>query len=375
MYKIFAKSSLHEIWGDLIVYRNLVPSDPRLPSIDALRQALSLKAAYLPRKSEPDYAVVVAEILRQARALELPGVSISRLVFIGDTQLLDGTAFTNLCAAGNWLGWVFIGRDDLQSEKAVQIEGPFYKANRWSALPDFIDYIETKGFGFDENTAVVIDMDKTAVGARGRNDRVIDEARLEGVRLTVSDLLGDEFDEDIFRTIYDELNQPAYHSFTADNQDYLAYICLVLGAGLFDFEDLTGEIRRGSLASFSSFIEQVQDRRSELPTGGLVSIHEQVWTSFQAGDPTPFKTFRRNEYLTTADRYGGEIGEPIGSVLAQRAVITQEVRWAAQTLRKSGTLVFGLSDKPDEASFPTPELAEKGMLPLHHLTTLCMGEA
>lgn len=375
MYKIFGKSSLHDVWGDFIVYRNLVPSDPSLPSIEALRSTLPMQAVKLPRKSEPDYAVVVAEILRQARGLGLPGVELARLIFIGDTRLLDGTAFVNLCAAGNWPGWAFIGRDDMRSAKTLEIDNRFCIANRWSALPEFFEYVENQGFGIDEQTVVVIDMDKTAVGARGRNDRVIDEARLEGVRLTVADLLGEDFDESAFRIVYDELNQPLYHPFTADNQDYLAYICLMLGAGLFDYDSMIAEIQQGSLTSFSTFIERVHDRRSELPPEGLRDIHEQVWVSFRAGDPTPFKAFRRNEYLTTAARYGGELGDQVGIALAQRAVITQEVRQAAQTLRERGSLVFGLSDKPDEASLPAPEFVKMGMQPLHHLTTLCIGEA
>jgi hypothetical protein len=37
-------------------------------------------------------------------------------------------------------------------------------------------------------------------------------------------------------------------------------------------------------------------------------------------------------------------------------------------LRQRGALLFGLSDKPDEASLPRPELAQKGYLPLHRVT-------
>jgi len=38
-------------------------------------------------------------------------------------------------------------------------------------------------------------------------------------------------------------------------------------------------------------------------------------------------------------------------------------------------LLFGVSDKPDEASVPSPEQAEEGMEPLHRLGTLAVGEA
>ena len=113
MLTFFGKSSLFDIWGDFIVYRNLVPADQRLPAIGELRQRLSLQSPNLPRKTDSDYAQVVAEQLRQARRLELPGAALQRLVFIGDTRLLDATAFQNLCAAGGWQGWAFIGRDEM----------------------------------------------------------------------------------------------------------------------------------------------------------------------------------------------------------------------------------------------------------------------
>jgi hypothetical protein len=375
MYTIFGKSSLFDIWGDFIVYRNLVPADNRLPEVGALRRHLSLQSPNLPRKSDPDYALVVAEQLRQARRLDLPKGTLQRLVFIGDTRLLDATAFQNLCAAGGWLGWAFIGRDEMGSGRADVVEENIYASNRWSALPDFIAFLQERGFGLDEHTVLVIDMDKTTVGARGRNDKVVDEARLDGVRLTVEELLGKDFDGDAFRAVYHELNRPVYHAFTADNQDYLAYICLMLGTSLFNFPVLLQDIQSGKMRDFFDFIRQVQLRRLELPSAGLVAIHDQVWRLVQEGDPTPFKAFRYNEYLTTAARFGVSPVEPVESALTNRILITEEVRQAAGELRKRGALVFGLSDKPDEASFPSPEQAQGGMLPLHRLETLCAGEA
>jgi hypothetical protein len=375
MYKFFGKSSLFDIWGDFIVYRNLVPADQRLPAVSELRKHLSLQSPHLPRKTDPDYASVVAEQLRQARRIEMPGAALKRLVFIGDTRLLDATAFQNLCAAGGWQGWAFIGRDEMGSERSDVVEEGVYASNRWSALPDFIAFLEKRGFGLDEQTVLVIDMDKTSVGARGRNDRVVDEARLEGVRLTVAGLLGKFFNEDAFRVVYHELNRPAYHAFTADNQDYLAYICLMLGTGLFEFPVFMQDIQDGKMRDFFEFIQQVQARRTELPFAGLAAIHDQVWRLVQEGDPTPFKAFRYNEYLATAARFGMSPGEALETALIQRILITEEVRRLAHDLRQRGALVFGLSDKPDEASFPLPEQAIKGMLPLHRLETLCVGEA
>jgi hypothetical protein len=372
-YEITGLTSLYEMLGDFIVYRNLVPSDPRLPGIGKLHHALGLQLEVPPRKAEPAYALLVAELLRHARVLLGGGHDVERLVYIGDTRLNDGTAFRNLCVAGEWPGWAFIASEDMGSPPLTRIEPPFFLANRWSSLGDFLGFLEREHFALDEGTAVVVDVDKTAIGARGRNDEVIDEARVEGVKRTVAGLLGPRFDETAFRAAYEELNQPAYHAFTADNQDYLAYICLILGAGLVEVEELIADIQSGSLASFEDFIARVEERRRELEPAGLISIHADVWEHVLAGDPTPFKAFRHNEYLTTVARFGDLPGASPEQVLAQRIVITEEVRSAARALRERGCLLFGVSDKPDEASLPSEEQATEGFKPLHRLETLAVG--
>jgi hypothetical protein len=374
-FKTFGLVALHEFLGDLVVYRDLVPADGRLPPLAALRDQLNLEHGALPRKSEPAYGRVVAELLRRARALDRPGTEVTHLLYIGDTHLNDGTAFRNVCAAGGWPGWAFIGRDVPGEPPQVRVEEGFYLANRWGHLPSFLAYVEDRGFALDEGTAVVVDLDKNALGARGRNDRAIDQARVEGVERTVANLLGPRFDGGAFRAAYDELNQPAYHTFTTDNQDYLAYLCLVLGAGLLDLDSLIAAIEDGRMGSFRQFITQAQDRRSELAAAGLAPVHDDVWRNVQAGDPTPFKAFRRNEYLTTAARFGDLPGAGVEEILARRITITQEVRATALALRARGALIFGVSDKPDEASVPTDAQAAAGMQPLHRLETVAVGEA
>ena len=314
-------------------------------------------------------------MLKQARSLDLPGTELQRLVYIGDTQLNDGTAFRNLCAAGGWPGWAFIGRDDVNSPRQKEVEDSLYVANRWSTLPNFVGFVEGQGFALDEGTVVVVDMDKTAIGARGRNDKVIDAARVEGVQRTVADLLGPRFDQSTFHKAYAELNKPAYHTFTADNQDYLAYICLMLGAGLISFDALIHKVQTGATQSFHDFIAEIQSRRVALTETGLMPVHDDVWQRVQGGDPTPFKAFRYNEYLTTIARFGDLPGATAEQVIAQRITVTQEVREVALALRERGALLFGVSDKPDEASLPTEEQAQAGMQPLHRLKTLAVGEA
>ena len=122
----------------------------------------------------------------------------------------------------------FIGADRLQQEAKIEWQGPLMLANRWRALTDFVEWVQREGVPGDERTALLIDLDKTSLGARGRNDKVIDNARVRAVERTMQTALGEQFDAQAFRVVYDRLNQPEYHYFTADNQDYLAYICLMV---------------------------------------------------------------------------------------------------------------------------------------------------
>jgi hypothetical protein len=384
--KSYGRTSVSEFLGDRIVYRNLDPYDRSLPRMAQIRQQVGLPAGSTPRKNEPEYARVIVYLLQQCLQQDRPGGKIERLVFVGDTRLLDGTAYANLCQAGGWPGLAFIGSEDQQPAgfKLSEAEGshpaghpagfPLYLSNRWTGVRDFDRYCTAQNLPVGLGTAVVIDLDKTTVGARGRNSQVIDQARLEAVETTVADLLGAAFDPVAFRAVYDPLNQPEFHSFTADNQDYLAYICLILGSGLYSYTGLIDEVKSGRLASFGQFISAVEHRMGELPSQ-LAQIHRDIYRNFQAGDPTPFKTFRRNEYFSTTRRFGClDDSAPVEKLLQAEIVITQEVRQMALEWRSRGALLFGLSDKPDEASLPTPELEQQGHLPLHRTVTHVVGE-
>jgi hypothetical protein len=370
------RASVYEFLGDFIVYRNLVPMDDRLPPLAETRPLVGLAEGVVPRKSALDYARVIVRLLRQARALEGPEASIARLVYVGDTRLNDGTAFANICRAGDWPGLAFIGAERGEPARVEVIEqeaGKLFLANRWSALADFDRFCQEQGFPVDVQAAVIVDLDKTALGARGRNDQVIDRARVEAVRRTVGDLLGEGFEPESFRVAYDCLNQPEFHPFTSDNQDYLAYVCLILGSGLYDLELVIDEVRAGRLASFQQFIAEVDERAGQLPSD-LRAIHASIYDCVQQGDPTPFKAFRYNEFLTTVGRMGQlDDGMPVAELLAKEIVVTQEVREMALAWRGQGALLFGLSDKPDEASVPSDDLAAQGYRPIHRAETHAVG--
>jgi hypothetical protein len=360
----------------MIVYRNLVPLDGRLSPLGEVRHQIGLPEGTVPRKSELPYARVIVHLLREARRLDLPDGSLERLLYVGDTRLNDGTAFTNICQAGGWPGCAFIAAErDPVAHVEISQDGDrtLYLANRWGALEDFDRYCRENKFPLDECTAAVIDLDKTALGARGRNDHVIDQARVEAVRRTVGDLLGDDFDVRSFQSAYDRLNQVEFHPFTTDNQDYLAYACLILGSGLYKLDDLVASIQTGRLNSFAQFIAEVNGRAEDLPES-LRGIHSGVYDCVRQGDPTPFKAFRHNEYRVTVDRMGHLAdGTSMDVLLADEIVITQELRTLASEWRSRGVLLFGLSDKPDEASIPSPDLAASGYQPIHRTETHAVG--
>jgi len=376
--KNYGRSAVNQFLQDRIVYRNLNPYDPALPGLAQVCDQIGLDPGSTPRKNEADYARVIVQLLEACRVQDRPNSRIKRMVFVGDTRLLDGTAYANLCRVSGWAGLAFIGAENNQPESFQLISGeggfPLALSNRWTGLYEFDHYCAQNGHPIDEDTAVVIDMDKTMVGARGRNGQVIDQARMDAVRLTVAGLLGDDFDPAAFQAAYDPLNQPEFHPFTGDNQDYLAYICLMLGGGLFHYDGLVRAVRDGKMATFRQFITEVDTRKGELPDE-LKQIHQEIYANVQLGDPTPFKPFRRNEYRLTVARFGWlDDRTPLEKILAEEIVITHEVRQMALTWRERGALLFGLSDKPDEASLPTPELKKEGYLPLHQTETHAIGD-
>ena len=367
------RTTLHAILGDFVVYRNLEPADEQLKSLTEIWREIGLPSYRIPRKLEPDYATAVIHFLDQAQALRLPNRPLKRLLYIGDTVMNDGTAVANLGQHRPILAAICTERPG--EAKKVNVNKGVMTANRWGALKD-LAFVTKEGFPFDEEMAAIIDLDKTAMGARGRNDRAIDAARVEAVRRTIAEVLGSQFDMKGFRTIYDELNQPPYHPFTADNQDYLAYICLMVGGGVYDYEALLADLVAGRLSTFAQFVEICAEHLQDRTSSELLPVHQEVYANFRRGDPTPFKSFRHREYEETVARMDCLPAETDPEkLLAEEIVITREVVDLARFLQERGVFLFGLSDKPDEASFPRAELARAGYAPIHRTTMKVVGEA
>ena len=147
--KVYGSTSLYEILGDMIVYRNLDPVDPRLPSFEEIMNSVSIPSGKIPRKGQPAYAEIVVQQLRAAANLVDPNFAIQQLVYLGDTQLNDGNAFLTICDAGNWPGLAFIAAENQLPPSVDLIDHSnktLFLANRWSALKDFEVYCRDQGF-------------------------------------------------------------------------------------------------------------------------------------------------------------------------------------------------------------------------------------
>jgi hypothetical protein len=367
---MYPRKKISDFLGDRVAYRNLAPADATLPSLKTLWQEVGMESYRVPRKTEPVYADVVYRILQTAQARR-GAAPLKRFLFIGDTPMNDGTSAKNL-------GQYLFMRGFIANEKPAQpqestFDGPLMLANRWQALNNFLEWVQKEGFVFDEQTALLLDLDKTTMGPRGRNDKMIDQARITAVRRTVEELLGGGFDETAFRSVYDRLNQLEYHPFTGDNQDYLAYISLMVVGGLYPAERLWDDLDNRRLSGFHQFVTLCDGRQPQM-SAGLLAAHREVTANVAKNDPTPFKSFRYREYRATValmDRLPDDT--PPADLMAGEITLTGEVVDITEQLAALGVLTFGLSDKPDEASTPQPDDAAKGLAPLHHVTMKVVG--
>lgn len=376
----FGRGTLADVFADWVVYRNLEPLDKRVPGFKTAAYRMGISDERIPRKQEVEYARAATWIISEAQQVRKVSRPVQELLFVGDTLFNDGQAFRNMVDVAGWRGSCFVGVDRMADAPAFTIDesrvGSVYSANRWTSIAEWLDWVHRQGFGLDERTAVVVDIDKTALGAKGRNDQVIDRARLEGIFRTMTSVLGaDRFNKPLFIEQYNELNRSRYHFLTADNQDYLAYICLVMNAGLVSFDELTTEIQAGSMEDFDQFIRWVDSRVminvSENST--LREVHEAILGSVRAGDPTPFKRFRREEFICTVEHLGQMSDQSSAEeLLAGEITLTQEVMQTAEWLAANGCFLVCLSDKPDEASRPS-----KGQTadypPIHRASTHRVG--
>ncbi len=370
----YGLAALSDLVEDRVVYRSLEPLERRLSGLKSARYQLGLNDEAVPRKLSESYAKVALFILEKAQ--ENRRAALDEIVMIGDTLSGDGAAFENLRMLRRLPGTVFIGDEKADRSPENKVDGAtgLFRSNRWSGLADWLAWARQQGLSLGKNTAVVIDIDKTALGARGRNDRVIDIARLKGLYRTVNKILGESFNARQFEQNYDSLNRTRYHVITEDNQDYLAYICLVLNAGLIDCDELLDRMNNNGLNSFSHFVRWVE---TLIVRGGvnesIRQVHEMISTSVRSGDPTPFKSFRREELSATLEAMNNLPDDaPADERLGREITLTQEVYEVGRWLQARGSLLISLSDKPDEASVPKHP-SQRELQPIHKAQTHCVG--
>ena len=360
---VTGSGTIGDLLGDLVAYRSLRPFDPRLADVHI--------PSAIPRKVEASYARVVGELLRAARYFDAREVELRRLIVVGDNGPSDGVACDNLCAAGGWSGDALIVAE---SAHATSFTGPemstagvrHWSLSHWSQLRDWA--AGPSSLGIDETTVVLIDVDKTLLGARGRNDAVIDEARAAAMRAVCAEVLGEHFNSDAFENARQVFNDRTYHRLTGDNQDYVAYISLVAASGVVDVAQLAESIRQGTIATPSDLVAAF-DVSIGPDAGPLRVIHSTIAERIASGDPTPFKEFRAREYEETATRMGRKDSSDVDALLRKAIVLTGEVLDVARQWKQQGALLFALSDKPDEAAVPPPALAQQGYQPLHRTPT------
>lgn len=366
------RGTLADFVGDCVVYRSLEPQDATLPGLGALWAAAGLDHPYIPRKATPEYARVVLRIIEAAQRARGVARPLQHIVFIGDTPIGDGVTARLMGEELPMLG--FIGGERLAEAPRAEWQDGLLVANRWAALGDFCRELLARGGYCDETTALLIDLDKTSLGARGRNDRVIDGARVRAMLRTLRGALGEGVSEADFCAVYEPLNQPAHHAFTADNQDYVAYVSLMVTAGICPAEELWQGLASQSLRHIGQFADLCEARRGAMHTA-LRAAHDEVRHGLAVQDPTPYKGFRRAEFRETVAAMDVLPDDaPVAEVLAREIVITAEVASLAGHWAREGALVMGLSDKPDESSVPTPEDAARGLRPLHRTTMKIHGQ-
>ncbi len=361
------RAALQDLLGGRLVYRQLRPIDPSLPRFEDLAQALALPLKPHPRKGGDAYAKYIVALLAHCQASR-KAQPLDALIYIGDTAFNDGRTFQTLCDAGALIGAALIVSEDLKAPPVLRTpmsnQSQLYFANRWRLIDRFENRLHKSAIPVSERTAVILDVDKTLIGARGRNDHLINQARLTAALTFAQNTLAEPALLDSFKICCRHLDQPVFHTFTGDNQDNVIYICLMAQSLALSIQSLQQDINQGTFRTIQDFIQWVTQHQSQLPST-LFRLHQEFKAAVEAGDPTPLKPFRYQEYVETLKQMQNPLtAKDQNTILNQQLSITGEVYDRADEWQKKGALLLGLSDKPDEACFP-PDGSDPKQRPLH----------
>lgn len=349
------RMAIADLTGDLVLYRDLEPCDATLPGLSALRTQLGMPPGRLPRKRDADYARVILALLEHIRTRRVTP-PLRNVLVIGDTDNDRAVAHYLRSVAPDLAVYAFIGVDRLSAPPAMTWNDGTADANRWALIDDWLTAVAQRLQQPDQQplfgpqTALLIDIDKTLLGPRGRGDAPIDAARAAAAEQVAVGLLGATLDRTAFREYYATLCRKEFHVVTLDNQDYTVYATLLLAAGCLTIADLQQGMADGSLSEFTCLLAFAAPR---LPAT-LTALHAEIDAACRAGDPTPFKAFRRAEFAATVAR-----------MTAGELTLCAEVVAVARRLLAAGAVCIAASDKPAEASLPAPDQLAAGLQPLH----------
>lgn len=348
------RATIADLTEDVVIYRDLEACDLRLPRLATIRASLGHSDGPPPRKRDQAYAEVMQALADSAQQLR-GGPTLTAFAVLGDTDN-DRMLAAHLRIIGSRPAYGFIGEDRPVADEAMTWQGDTATATRWHLIHPWIAELEARGIDW-ARTALLIDIDKTLLGPRGRSDGAIDDARAEGALVIASQLVGETLDVSAFRRYYSELCRKEWHSYTLDNQDYVVATALWATLEAIELEPMLDAILHGTAPTISEIIAVATPR---LPTS-LASLQVELQARVAEGDPTPFKAFRRAELTATLDRMHDG-----------RLTLCSDLFQVGEELARRGALCMAASDKPAESALPSAEQAAAGMLSLHHTPALVM---
>jgi FMN phosphatase YigB (HAD superfamily) len=335
-------SSIRELFHNFIVLRDLEPYRSEIRGLSALRKELGVPGDVTPRKNEVDYARVIERMVEG-----LSRGTAKNLLFVGDTPFTDGSVVRNLSHTGTYRTLGLICRESTREWAPDLVIRDLILCSHWSRITKIILEATRRGFGFDDSTVALFDLDNTVYSARGRCDRPLREARVSAVKEIVRAIMGvGRFEDAPIDRVYREFDNEQYHPLTSDNQDYVLVLSLCCLLGVSSIEEIRREfLMTGSL--MLNFIERCRDRLQKRKTAEPLAWEfiQEVYFNARQNDPTPCKTFRQNEYLQTLRRMKDR-----SLPAAEQIVLTREVVELISYLRGQGITVIAFSDKPKESA-------------------------
>jgi hypothetical protein len=103
-------------------------------------------------------------------------------------------------------------------------------------------------------------------------------------------------------------------------------------------------------------MEKVERMALYEPMAPAVDRVRDVFFNTNIGDQTPFKTFREIEYFTTHSRMLQEGEEAITEVSHSHIVLDREVLELINFMKRQGSLVLVMSDRPIESAEPDQQV-------------------